>query len=82
MHSSYNPLECRISEVRGLPPHDLLIWTTEIYFETSGNSCSSALLYKPFGVLSLQSERCSSMCPLVLKINDHERLWAHNLQKI
>jgi hypothetical protein len=35
-----NPPECRISEVRDLPPRGLLIWTVEIYFRTSGFGCS------------------------------------------
>jgi hypothetical protein len=30
---SCNPMKCRISEVRNIPPHvGLLFWTTEIHF--------------------------------------------------
>jgi len=48
MHSSYNPSECRISEVRDLPPHVLLFWTTEIHFRSSGfGHFSSACSHSP-----------------------------------
>jgi hypothetical protein len=36
MHSYYNPPECRISEVRDMPPRVLLLWTSEIHFGSSG----------------------------------------------
>jgi len=36
MHSSYNPLECFISEVRDLVTRGLLIWTVKIHFGSLG----------------------------------------------
>jgi hypothetical protein len=49
---SYNPLKCRISEVRDLPPRVLLFWTTEIHFGSSGfGAFSMHSSYNPLSVV-------------------------------
>jgi hypothetical protein len=66
MHSSYNPPECRISEVRDLPPHVLLFWTTEIHFGSSGfRHFSSACSHNPLKCLI---SKVLDMAPCVLLI--------------
>ena len=68
MHSSYNPPECRISEVKDLPPHGLVDARSAI---TSG-IWASGLLYSLIFFLFPLGVRDRLTCVPCLKINGHE----------
>jgi hypothetical protein len=63
MHSSYNPPECRIFEVRDLPPRVLLFWMTEIYFGSLGFGIFFCMLAESSKVSYFQSFRSIDACP-------------------